>query len=210
MGQRTCTEDGCLNPHIARGLCGKHYQRWRKASPDAELRRQHRPPVVCGPVARVPLTKGQEALVDAADAALVGERTWSTSRRSDGVGFYALDPYGEAMHRVIMGLAREDPTQVDHLNGNGIDNRRSNLRPATPSQNAANRKKPAAGANPYKGVSWHKRSQTWYASIRHQGRSYHLGQFRSPEDAARAYDKAALELSGEFALINLPPGEVEA
>ena len=212
MGQRTCDEPGCPNPHVARGLCGKHYQQWRKANPDAGLLRQHRPSSIIDGVGVVPLTLGQVAIVDVGDLALVAHLTWSASRRSDGVGFYAVhsgERYGRnlgPMHRIIVRLDRDDPRQVDHIDGDGLNNRRTNLRVATASQNAANRKKPAIGSNPYKGVSWRERSQVWYACIRHEGRSYHLGQFHTAEDAARAYDKAALELSGEFALINLPPG----
>ncbi len=98
---------------------------------------------------------------------------------------------------------------VDHINGNSLDNRKSNLRAVTREQNNMNR-----GANrthrgkpttsPYKGVSSDKRNNRWVASIGHNYKRIYLGYFDLPEDAARAYDTKSKELYGKFAFQNFP------
>jgi hypothetical protein len=93
---------------------------------------------------------------------------------------------------------------VDHRNGNGLDNRRANLRPATPGQNNANARRSRLNTSGFKGVSLHAHSGLWRAYITADGKTRHLGYFHSPEDGARAYDAAAIELFGEFARPNFP------
>lgn len=203
MVKRTCREDGCPNPHVARGLCGKHYQRWRKANPAADLLRQHRRCEPSDDELVIPLTRGKTATADLLDLQLVEARTWHAQLRSDGKGWYAADAHGEPMHRVIMGLGKDDPQKVDHIDGDGLNNRRANLRTATHAQNMANRTS-RFGSSRYKGVSWNKKAERWSAVLRFQDRSYYLGCFDDEEDAARAYDAKAVELHGEYALLNLP------
>lgn len=88
-------------------------------------------------------------------------------------------------------------TRLDHINGNKQDNRIENLREATPSTNAANSKKRIHNTSGWKGVSWcHGK---WQAKIRCGGTQYYLGRFSNKEDAARAYDGAAVEHFGKFA-----------
>jgi hypothetical protein len=107
------------------------------------------------------------------------------------------------MHREIMTL--EPNMVVDHINGNGLDNRRANLRPATKLQNAWNRKKIRGNfTSRFKGVSWFKRNSKWRAKITYKGKRIFLGYFDDEEAAARAYDAKARELFGEFAWLNLP------
>lgn len=97
---------------------------------------------------------------------------------------------------------------VDHINGNGLDNRRANLRPATPSQNTANARMPSDNTSGFKGVGWFARTGRWRAYITYQGRQKHLGYFDIAEEAALAYDAAARELFGEFARPNFPAEEI--
>jgi hypothetical protein len=144
------------------------------------------------------------ALVDDADFATVaqfGGRWYANPAKRT---FYARkhflragNHYSVTMHGLITGWPL-----VDHRNGDGLDNRRENLRPATQSQNSANR----AVSNPsgYKGVNWYKRTGIWRATVQSAGKSKHLGYFRTPEEAARAYDAAAFEVWGEYAVLNFP------
>jgi len=100
------------------------------------------------------------------------------------------------LHRIILNAPKD--MQVDHINGNRLDNRRENLRLCTHQQNCMNRKPVTPG---YKGVSWAKGK--WRAQIRYQGYTHYLGNnFDAPEEAAQAYDEKAKELFGEFARLN--------
>ncbi len=106
------------------------------------------------------------------------------------------------LHREIM---RPGPgEEVDHINGDGLDNRRSNLRRVTTAQNAGNQRASRSNSSGFKGVSWSTSSGAWRAQIQVARRSKHLGYFASKEEAARAYDAAALKRFGEFARLNFP------
>lgn len=102
------------------------------------------------------------------------------------------------MHRQIMQALPEN--KVDHIDGNGWHNYRSNLRFGTQSQNSANRDKTSFGKNPYKGV--YPDRKRWCAKITVNYVSKHLGMFDTPEEAAQAYNKAAVLYFGEFARLN--------
>lgn len=103
------------------------------------------------------------------------------------------------MHALITGWA-----EVDHLNLDGLDNRRSNLRPASRSENCANRRKMLRiGTSQYKGLSWDSRTKSWATMLVCQGQRIWLGRFKDELDAARAYDQAAVKYFGEFARLNL-------
>lgn len=106
------------------------------------------------------------------------------------------------LHRVLLGVTPRS-TFVDHINGNTLDNRRSNLRVATPAQNLQNIHA-RWGASRFKGVTPSSKGslKPWMAQIRVEGKSAYLGTFSSEEDAARAYDSAAREHFGQFANTN--------
>ena len=106
------------------------------------------------------------------------------------------------MHRLLMG--EQEGKVIDHINGNGLDNRRCNLRFATYSQNFANSRS-RHGSSKYKGVTLRKTSGSWQAAIQVNKKSYYLGNFRSEIEAAKAYDKEALRVWGEYARLNFPP-----
>jgi hypothetical protein len=109
----------------------------------------------------------------------------------------------EMMHRLI--LQPPDNMVIDHIDGNGLNNQKSNLRLATVQQNAWNYG-PRSGR--YKGVAYNRQSCKWKASIWDDNTSKTVGQFCTELEAAVAYDKAAFELMGEFAWLNFPPGKV--
>ena len=96
------------------------------------------------------------------------------------------------LHRLIMNAPVG--LQVDHINGNTLDNRRENLRLCTIQQNALNRRRKTTSRSPYKGVTWDKSRRNWKAIL---GRK-HLGAFKSPEEAKACHDKAARNAYGEF------------
>lgn len=162
---------------------------------------------------RIPLTRGMYALVDDDDTGSVSQFRWHAAKGGRG-GWYARrgvrrgDKWvTESMHRFLTGWP-----YVDHRNGDGLDNRRDNLRPATDVQNNRNQTK-TQGKSRYKGVSWIRRSKSrpWHAKIRVDYKSQHLGYFATEEEAGRAYDAAARRLFGEFAAVNFPqPGERSA
>mgnify|MGYP003394577432 CR=1 FL=1 len=104
------------------------------------------------------------------------------------------------MHRVIIGA--QPMQEVDHINRKSLDNQRANLRICTRKENSRNRKVPCNNHSGYLGVSWCRRDHRWRATIKCDGVFYSLGYFHSPEDAARAYNKAAMWYFGEFANLN--------
>lgn len=153
--------------------------------------------------------RGRVALVDEADFDLVTQFRWfvreaERPRRPDGPYAYA-NPCRDGrqrtvlMHRLITGWP-----STDHVNHNGLDNRRENLRPATASQNGANRRPVLGHTSPYKGVGWYVKLGKWSARIRCNGKARHLGYFTDEADAARAYDAAARQMFGEYASLNFP------
>lgn len=103
------------------------------------------------------------------------------------------------MHAIITGWP-----YVDHVNGNGLDNRRANLRQATHGQNMGNKRIYSSNTSGFKGVGLHRKSSKWQAIIWRDGKSHYLGRYAIPEEAARAYDRAAVELFGDFARLNFP------
>jgi AP2 domain. len=103
------------------------------------------------------------------------------------------------MHRLVTN-APEDK-QVDHKNGNKLDNRKENLRLCTNTENQQNRQS-VRGSSKFKGVDWNKRAGKWRARVEDGDKSIFLGHFIEETDAAEAYNKAATELFGEFAYLN--------
>jgi hypothetical protein len=108
------------------------------------------------------------------------------------------------MHRVIMNAPAD--RFVDHKHGEGLDNRKENLRIVTCAQNQYNRRKMTTRqtSSKYKGVYFRKNYKKYCAQIRYKGKRMHLGYFDNETDAAKAYDEAAKKLFGEFARLNFP------
>ena len=158
---------------------------------------------------KIKLTQGKFALVDDEDFELVNKRTWCTAK--SGQTFYAISRTPTKnlqrntirMHREILGLKIHDKTIVDHINNDGLDNRRLNIRVVTSAQNCQNRKKASGCSSRFKGVTKAKRcNRQWMAYIYIKRKNNPLGYFFDEKDAARAYNAKAKELWGEFAYLN--------
>lgn len=169
-------------------------RRWRKSF---SFRRQSD-----GSIA-IPLAGGGEAIIDERDLATVARYQWSRHRANSGL-YYAHadtgDIVGLAMHRLLLGA--DDPRNVDHRDGDGLNNRRKNIRWASQSQNMQNRRAAEGWASRFKGVIRSPRGWKWVAKIKVRGSQVHLGTFATEVEAARAYDAAAKRFFGSFARAN--------
>lgn len=146
----------------------------------------------------VPLSKGQFAVIDKEDAPIIAPHNWTFRHGPYAQRTFERDAKRTSilMHREIMNAPAG--VEVDHRDGNGLNNRRSNLRLAERWQNAVNRKHGSG----YRGVCrW---GRYWIADIGHQGKRMRIGYFSTPEEAARAYDAKAVMLHGDFARLNFP------
>ena len=160
----------------------------------------------------IPLTQDKFAIVDAEDYDRLREYKWYA--KNGGNTYYAaraervfkdgkfIGVRQILMHRFIMNAPRR--LVVDHINHNGLDNRRENLRLCTRLQNSRNRLPSRGGTSKYKGVTRSKRRKKFMAEIRVNQKKQYLGYFDSEIEAAKAYDKKAKELFGEFAYLNFP------
>ncbi|WP_174958564.1 AP2 domain-containing protein [Burkholderia aenigmatica] len=149
----------------------------------------------------IALSRGLVALVDDEDYEVVSRYKWTATTNQYAYRTESDDgrQVGFAMHREIMGLSPDDPRDVDHRDGNTLNNQRKNLRVCTHAQNTCNRKMSRRNTSGYKGVTWSKRDQRWQAQIMIGGKQKWLGLFDAPETAHQAYRRAAVELHGEFA-----------
>lgn len=157
----------------------------------------------------VPLTQGKVAIIDAEDWLRVSQHRWHAVRDGD-YDWYArtktVKPDGRravyGLHQFVLGLP--PGTMVDHIDGDGLNNTRANLREATAAQNKANSQRYRTNTSGYKGVAKRTGYDRWQASVRCRGQRYFLGWHATPEAAARAYDRKARELFGPFAHCNFP------
>ncbi len=157
---------------------------------------------------KISLTQGKFAIVDDEDYEWLSQWKWYAVKKRNS--FYVerrspTDPCTHksskvSMHRVIMDAIKGK--EVDHINHDTLDNRRSNLRLCTASENQQNRRPQSNCSSRFKGVCRDRRRRKWGACIYINGKRIGLGSFDSETDAAEAYDKKAQELFGEFAYTN--------
>ena len=158
---------------------------------------------------RIPLTQGKFAIVDPEDYERLAKYKWFAVGYERS--FYAMrmvkakagrvKQKSVRMHRAVLDVP--EGKFIDHINHNGLDNRKANLRIVTRGENSWNKRKQRGNySSQYKGVTWLKRSGKWQARIVCKGTSIFIGQFDDEKAAARAYDARAAELFGEYAALN--------
>lgn len=150
----------------------------------------------------IKLTRNKSTLVDDVDFEKLSKIKWQCN--SNGYATCGIGKKGKQrtklLHRVLLNPPKN--LQVDHINGNRLDNRRINLRVCTNRQNSANQQTPKHNTSGFKGVTWHKINKNWNAGIKILGKRIHLGVFQDKKSAARAYNKAAKIYFGSFAKLN--------
>jgi hypothetical protein len=156
----------------------------------------------------IPLTKGYVTIVDEADYDWLNQWNWHvTTNRHHAYAARWITPItnpkiGQRMHRIITGVPVG--LEVDHIDGDGLNNRRDNLRICTKNENQWNRRT-IIGVSKYHGVGWKSGSKKWRARIQSHNNQINLGYFSSEIEAAKAYNEAAKVLHGEFAYLNIIP-----
>ena len=163
----------------------------------------------------IPLTQGKFAIVDDEDYERLSANKWRAHK--EGRAFYAVrseriktGPRRERQVRMHAVIAATPPgMETDHVDGDGLNNRRSNLRVVTPQQNQRNQRNKRHGCSSrFRGVTLHKPTGKWQAAINTGARTVYLGLFVDEIDAARAFDIASQERDPDYYALNFPHGEV--
>ena len=150
----------------------------------------------------IPLTKDKYAMVDAADYERAASFSWHTSISGNRTyAYYNINGRNVSLHRFLTNAPKG--MVVDHIDHDGLNDRRSNLRLCTQRQNLYN-SRPKGRSSRFKGVCWDKAGRRWVVYICHNGRNRFVGQFTDEIEAAQAYDRMAVELFGEYAYLNFP------
>lgn len=201
-----CIIDGCNNKSIAKGLCSKHYSQMRRygkvfkysykdkynhieiKEDYAEIYLINRDNEVC-----------EKCLIDLEDIELIKNIKWHKSELQKSTHYcISNNKQWKRIHRLILGIS--DPNIfIDHINHNGLDNRKSNLRICNNSQNLCNCSIPKNNKSGCKGVYWSNERQKWCAQITIKNKTKSLGRYTNYEDAVKARNEAALKYYGEFA-----------
>lgn len=149
----------------------------------------------------VPLTKNARsgyAIIDINDYSTISKYNWYLNNH----GYPVTSKVGSGGHKLLIHkLIMTDNREVDHINGDKLDNRRSNLRYVTHQQNIWNTPMPKRNTSGYKGVSWHKESSRFHAYIGYMGKRENIGYFLSLEEAVNARMTRESELYGEYARV---------
>ena len=171
---------------------------WTGMGPDKPVRKCR----IVDDVAYVPLTQGCEAIIDSSDLHLVDGHNWFVHKKRNTA--YAATSWprsgGETQHVLMHRLLIPDvgDALVDHIDGNGLNNRRSNIRQATQAENLQNVPRRRLGISGLRGAHWNGRNKTWVSQITAHGKVHNLGIFPTAEAAHDAYREASLRLHGEF------------
>lgn len=160
-------------------------------------------------IRKIPLRPGVVAIVDEEDFERINAHKWCLLF-SEGKGYATRKSPAVNGNRKTIRMHREvlkapDGVIVDHINGDGLDNRKTNLRLCDLSQNGANRRHHRKALSGYKGVSWNKAAETWHVMVRYKGQLIPLGTYGDLKEAIAVYNRAVTDLHGEFAALNELP-----
>lgn len=156
--------------------------------------------LVVSTVKEIPLSQGKMALVDVEDFDFINQWKWYYKHDGGGKGYAARSSDKVRMHRII----NKTPNGMltDHINRNKLDNRKCNLRTCTPTENRINTGLRKDNSSGYKGVSWGKKRKRWIAQMYIDGKNKQIGRYKTPQEAAMAYNQACTSIYGEFAYLN--------
>jgi len=158
-----------------------------------------------GDYCKIPLTQGKFAKVDPDDYICLSQFRWHCKTNPNATSAVRSTTSAAKQKRIYMHrLIADTPPHLvcDHINHNGLDNRKANLRNCTLTQNNANSRPAKNSSSKYKGVSFNKTRKKFAAYIKKNGKQKHLGHFTNEIEAAKAYDQAAKKYHGRFALLN--------
>jgi hypothetical protein len=156
---------------------------------------------------RILLTQGKETIVDDKDYGWLSKNKWHAVKGCGSMWYASRrkDHKSIRMHRVITQAIEGE--LVDHINRDGLDNRRANLRLCSHAENIRNRPATSKNSSGFKGVYWSKQREKWKAVVCFEKKAYQIGYFSDKMEAARAYDEKARALHGDFACVNFQLAE---
>jgi len=201
-----CDVDGCENPSLVKGLCIKHNAQIRNRGKIMHTNYDPNKVIFEGNICKIVLQDKWsdpigEAVIDRGDYNLVKDYRWCMQKtHSNKYCSTRIKDKTVFIQHVIIGRM-----WLDHIDRDGLNNRRFNLRNCTQQQNNFNKGLRSDNTTGYKGIFW--RCSAWAAQICRSGVHHYLGTFETKEEAALAYNKAAKELFGEFAYLNNVPSE---
>lgn len=147
----------------------------------------------------IPLTQNKIALVSDEDFEELSKYKWHLHTTKFGDYARTSNPK-RYMHTFLMNPGHG--YEVDHQDGDGLNNQRSNMRICTSSQNKANQKVRSDNVSGFKGVSWDKSREKWLAQTHYKGKYKYIGRFANKLEAVNAYNTTVIELFGDFAKVN--------
>jgi len=191
---------------VAKGWCSKHWQRMHFHGSLLRNKKAGRKGFIKGGVGYIPLTKGLFAKCSPDDLELLTEHNWCAKKiKKVYRAMRATELNGEhltiQMTEAVLGKSRG--RIIDHKNRDTLDNRRSNLRFCTYSQNSYNKASQKGSKSRYKGVHWNGKYQEWHVKLYSKSVYYGGGRFKDEHKAALAYNVIAKEVHGDFAYLNL-------
>jgi hypothetical protein len=214
---KICKIEGCKNKYYSKGFCNTHYVQKRRGQvlfrdfSKGRIRTDPNEFIIEGNICFISLydnnnIKIAEAVIDTEDYERCKQFKWKLNRDLKKNDFRVASCKGGYLGPFIM-RKKLMSKEVDHIDGNTLDNRKQNLQIITHRQNSLKRKMQKNNTSGYRGVVQNKNK--WISQIGSNGKYYHLGNFDTKEKAALVYNEKAKEFFGEFAVLNRIKGEIE-